>query len=242
MNSIVTVAAVAAMAALTGCTGTARGDNGGPTVQRSYQVGAFERIELAGPYDVEVRTGGSPSVSATGPEKLLEKLVVEVEGDRLRIHPRKERGLNFNWSSKGTAQLIVTVPMLRAAAIAGSGDMRIDKIAGERFDGEIAGSGALDLGAVEVGALSLEIAGSGEARARGGQARTARFDIAGSGDIDAGQVAVEEAEVSIAGSGNVAAKARGTADVNIAGSGDVELTGGARCSINKQGSGNVRCS
>ena len=36
----------------------------GPNVSASIQVGGFDQLEVAGPYDVEVRTGGAPSVSA----------------------------------------------------------------------------------------------------------------------------------------------------------------------------------
>ena len=46
----------AATLATAGC-GHSRAEDGGPTVQRSYQVGDFQRIEVAGPYDVDVRTG-----------------------------------------------------------------------------------------------------------------------------------------------------------------------------------------
>lgn len=233
---------MAAAAAAAGCT-SARGEDGGPAVQRNYQVGAFERIEVAGPYDVEVRTGSAPSVNASGPEKMVERMVVEVDGDTLTIHPRKRKGLNFGWSSHGEpVRLIVTVPRLAAAEIAGSGAIQIDRVAGDRFEGGVAGSGDLRLGQVEVGELKMGIAGSGEIRAGTGRAQRVEYDIAGSGDIDAADLAAEQAQVSIAGSGNVRANATRTASVDIAGSGDVRLTGGAKCEVSKAGSGNVECS
>ena len=233
--------AIGMLAAATAACGTARGDEPGPTAQRSYQVGDFQRIEVAGPYEVEVRTGSAASVSASGPEKMIERMVVEVEGDKLLIHPQKRNGLNFGWKRYEPVKLVVTVPALRAAAIAGSGGIRIDRIQGDSFKGEIAGSGDLQLGAVEVQTLNLGIAGSGEARAAG-RARNVEYDIAGSGDIDARGVASETASVSIAGSGNVTANATKTASVDIAGSGNVEMTGGAKCNVSKAGSGDVRCS
>jgi len=240
MRSAILFAILAAAGALAGC-GQTRAEAGGPTVQRNYGVGPFERIEVAGPYDVNVRTGGNPTVSASGPEKLLEQMVVEVKGDRLVIRPRKDRRI-FSWGRGGKAKVEVTAPQLRSAKIAGSGGIRIDRVRGESFEGAIAGSGDLDVDSLEVGDLKLAIAGSGELRARSGQARSASYKIAGSGDIDAGAIESETAEVSIAGSGNVSGRATGTADVSIMGSGDVVLTGGARCSISKAGSGNVRCS
>ena len=232
--------AIAAAAASAGC--ESRAQEGGSATQRSYQVGGFDRVEVAGPYDVRVRTGASPSVSASGPQELIERLVVEVKDGRLQIHPRKERG-GFNWNSnRGTATVDVTVPMLRAAAIAGSGEVRVDNISGDRFDGSVAGSGDLHLDSLQVQALKLSIAGSGDVRVAAGQAGNADYSIAGSGDIDAARVRAGTAAVSIAGSGNINGHAAETAAVSIIGSGNVELTGGAKCTVSKAGSGSVRCS
>jgi hypothetical protein len=234
-------AVIAASAAVAGC--QVHAQDGGPTVSRNYQVGNFQRIEVAGPYDVEVRTGGKPGVSAKGSEKLLERTLVEVRGDRLVIHPQEHNGFfHFGWSSHGKAHFMVTVPQLSGATIAGSGDIRVDKVQGQRFEGAVAGSGGIDVTAMDVQSLKLSIAGSGGVKAGSGKAQSAEYEIAGSGDVDAGAIATQQVKVSIAGSGGVKAHASGTADVSIMGSGDVDVSGGAKCSVSKAGSGNVRCS
>lgn len=230
-----------AAAALLGACNSARGEDGGPVVDRDYQVGNFDRLELAGAYDVTVRTGAAPSVHARGNEKLIEQLVVEVRNGALSVHP-KDRGFRWGSGPRGKVDLMVTVPALRGAELAGSGDIRIDRVAGDRFDGGIAGSGDLSVERVEVGSLKFAIAGSGGARAGSGRAQSVEYDIAGSGDINANGVAADSAKVSIAGSGNVTAQAAKAADVSIMGSGNVEISGGAKCNISKAGSGSVRCS
>ncbi len=211
----------------------------GPEVTRSYQVGAFEKIAVAGPYEVKVVTGGQPGVSAKGGENLLAETDVVVEGDTLKIMPKKRKGFRWGWSD-GKAVFTVNATALRGAAIAGSGGIAIDKVAGD-FDGDVAGSGALNLASVAGGKIKLAIAGSGDVSAAG-KADSVDLSIAGSGDINAGGLAAQTADVSIAGSGNITANASGTADVSIMGSGDVELTGGAKCNVSKHGSGDVRCS
>ena len=231
----------AAVLAVAACS-ESRAEDGGPSIQRSFPVGAFTKLEVAGPFDVAVSTGKQPSASAQGPQKLVEQMVVEVEGDTLKIHPRKNGGWfgGFRWGGD-KARVTLTVPMLQAAAIAGSGNIDVDRVAADRFRGSVAGSGKLRLPAVAVKQLDVEIAGSGDVEAAG-QAEGARYEIAGSGNIRAGRVEAREARASIAGSGNIEARASGTADVEIAGSGNIEVTGGAKCSISKAGSGNVRCS
>jgi len=236
------VAAVITAAALSGCQGHSRED-GGPTVSRSYQVGNFQQVELAGPYDVDIRTGANPSVSAKGSEKLLERTVVEVRGDKLVIRPESHVGFfNFGWSTSGKASFTITVPQLSAATLAGSGNIRIDKVQGASFDGVVAGSGGIDVGSVDVQELKVAIAGHGDAKLGAGKAQSAKYEIAGHGNVDAGQVQTQSVDVSIAGSGNVKAHASNTADVSIMGSGDVDIAGGAKCKISKAGSGDVRCS
>ena len=242
MRKSIAAALLAASAATAGC-GHNRSEDPGATVSRTYQVGNFQEIEVAGPYDVEVRTGANPSVAAEGGEKLLAKTKVVVENGKLRIHPEERHGFfNFGWSTRGSAKFVVTVPQLKGAAIAGSGDINIDRVKGDRFEGGVAGSGNLSVGAVEVQSLKLGIAGSGGVKAGAGTAKSAEYEIAGSGDIDASAVNAEQAKASIAGSGNIRAHATGTANVEIAGSGNVEVSGGAKCNSEKHGSGEVTCS
>jgi hypothetical protein len=239
-QSLATV--IAGSAALAGCQAGAQ-EGAGPTISRNYQVGNFQQIEVAGPYDVEVRTGPSASVSARGGEKLLERTVVEVDGNKLVIRPERNHSFfNFGWGSHGKASFTVTVPQLNGATIAGSGDIRVDKVAGQNFEGTVAGSGGIDVAAMDVQQLKLSIAGSGGVKAGSGKAQSAKYDIEGSGDIEAGAIQTQKLDVSIAGSGGVKAHSSGTADVSIMGSGNVEVAGGAKCNVSKAGSGSVRCS
>jgi hypothetical protein len=236
------VAAIAASAMLGGCQAGAH-EGAGPTVSRNYNVGNFQQIEVDGPYDVDVRTGSNPGVSARGGEKLLERTTVEVEGDKLVIRPEHNHSFfNFGWGSRGKATFTVTVPQLSGAKIAGSGDISIDKVTGANFDGAVAGSGGLDVGTLDVQQLKLSIAGSGSLKAGTGKAQSAKYDIAGSGDIEAAAIQTQSLFASIAGSGGIKAHASGTADVSIMGSGDIEVAGGAKCTVNKAGSGSARCS
>jgi hypothetical protein len=211
----------------------------GSTVSRTYQVGAFDKIEVSGPYDVKVATGGQPGASAKGGDKLLDETEVVVEGGTLKIRGKKHKGMRWSWGNSGKAEFTVTTAMLHSAEIAGSGGIDVDKVEGD-FKGAVAGSGDLRLAAINGGASEFSIAGSGKITAAG-KAQSAKLEIAGSGDIDAGGLAATDAEVSIAGSGKVRANASGTAKVEIMGSGDVNVTGGAKCSVSKAGSGNVTC-
>lgn len=235
--------AILATAALTASACTReRTEDAGPMGAKNFAVGNFTKLTIAGPYDVTVRTGGQPAVSAKGPQNVLDHLVVEVDGDELEIHPEKKNGWSgMRWRGSDKVTLEITVPMINEATVAGSGGVRIDKLNGNKFEGTVAGSGDLDLGGVDVGELEVSLAGSGSLRAAG-KARTAEYSIAGSGDIEAGNLISEILKVSIAGSGGVRANATKAGSVTIMGSGDVTVTGGAKCDVHKMGSGSVNCS
>lgn len=240
-KSIAAVLVTAAAIATAGCGHD--GASSGPTTSRNFQVGSFDKIEVAGPYTVQVRTGAGPSASARGPQEMVEHVVVEVKDGTLEIHPRDNHGFSFHWGNRdGHVEVAVTVPALSAAAVAGSGDVAVDHVRGDAFDGDVAGSGSVTLGSVEVKELKLSIGGSGDIKAAAGTAQSAEYEISGSGGIDAGGLTAEKAKVSIAGSGSAKARATGSAEVSIAGSGDVDISGGAKCKIDKVGSGDVRCS
>ena len=211
-----------------------------PATERSYRVGPFDSVGAAGASLVIVHVGGAPSVSAQGPAETLDKLEVVVEHGSLQIRPRREFRNNFNWSNLKPATFPVNAPRLTAASVAGSGDMRVDRIEGDRFAGSIAGSGNLDIAALRVAKADFSVAGSGNLTAHGSAGR-ADVSVAGSGNVRARGVAARTASVSIAGSGDAELTAEDTASVSIIGNGTAEIAGRARCTVSRIGSGHAHC-
>lgn len=244
MKRLLPVLALSAIAALaSGCNFSNGGEarDAGPAVDRTFQVGAFDRITVSGPYDVKVTTGGQPGVRARGGEAVLAETEVVVEDGELKIRPKNKHGNRWSWGKDNQVTMMVSAAAIHGATIAGSGGIDIDRASGGDFTGSVAGSGDLALGRVEANSAKFAIAGSGGVRAAG-KVNTLEVSIAGSGDVDLAALTATDAEVSIAGSGNVRATATGTAKVSMMGSGDVEVTGGAKCEVSKHGSGDVRCS
>ena len=224
---------------LGGCHLISKDHDSGPRATRDFSVTGFTRLSVAGNYDVEVHTGGAPSVHAEGGKARLDALDVKVEGGTLRIGARS--GMHWGWSDNGKVRLIVTVPALEAAELAGSGDISVDRASGPEFAGTIAGSGNLKLGAIKAQTVKLELSGSGGIQAAG-ETTTVSYNVSGSGDIDAAGLIAQTAALSMAGSGGIKAHASQSATIDMAGSGNVTMTGGGKCTIAKQGSGDVRCS
>ena len=237
-----TVAILLSNLALVACNMSAEAEpgerGGGPAVTRSYDLAGFDSVGLAGSQDVEVSVGGPFAVRAEGDADTIERLDLRVENGTLKIGTKRD-GIRIGWSrDRPPTRIFVTLPAIRAASLAGSGDLRIDRVQGERFDASVAGSGDIQIGELRVAALAARVAGSGNIKAAG-TAETAEISIAGSGDVDVGSVQSRTASASVVGSGDARIQASETANVSIAGSGDVWVTGSARCTISKRGSGEV---
>src|SRR5690349_2528665 len=88
MRKMLATALIGAAVTVSAC-GEGRSEEAGPVVSRNFQVGNFTEIKVAGPFDVDVKTGGQPSVSARGNQNLIDRLEVEVRGDTLVVRPKK---------------------------------------------------------------------------------------------------------------------------------------------------------
>ena len=191
-------------------------------------------------------TGPPPQkIALCGPAKL-----VVAEGDVFRVDVEPgSAGEDVRFAlgeaklgvSGGDADTVVrvTLPAPRKLTIAGAGSMTAEKLA---RDGKIsiAGSGRLEVAAVEGGRVKVSIAGSGRL-AIDGHADELELSIAGSGACDAEGLVVEKAAVSIAGSGDAIFTCNGEVAASLMGSGNVIVRGSARCSVHSMGSGTVTC-
>ncbi len=216
----------------------AKGTPSAPSSSRSFDVSSFNQVELAGSDDVRIVVGPAFSVQATGPEKTLEKLKIEVSGSTLSIG--RKRSFSMGWSNDKDALVTVTMPTIKSAGLAGSGDMNIDRVETPEFKASIAGSGNMSVKSAQVEKMRVSLAGSGDVTIAG-VTQTIDISIAGSGNVMAKDMSATNASISIAGSGNVDARASGAASVSLMGSGDVNISGTANCKTSKMGSGVVRC-
>jgi len=236
---------VLAVLPLVACGSVASGSNGdgvaasGTGTARSFAVADFTAVELAGADNVDVRVGPAFSVRAEGPSEQLDKLDIRRDGSTLRIG--RKRGGNWSISRGKGVRIYVTMPAIKGASLAGSGDLTIDAARADSFEASLAGSGDLRVGRLQAKEAEFEIAGSGNVTAAG-QVGSLEVSIAGSGNVSAPGLTAADAEISVAGSGDVTARVTRRAEVSVMGSGDVTLTGGARCQSSKMGSGAIRCS
>jgi len=211
----------------------------GEPIVEARDLKDFDAISLAGRYKVLVHQGSRYKLSVKAEANLLpyiETRVVEGQkGRSLEVQTKK----GFTLSAPQMPVIEVEVPQLRAVSMAGSGLIQVGAMNSPEFKVSIAGSGDIVLEDIRSERLQLSISGSGDVRAAGAVSSFS-VSLAGSGDVHARELQAADAKVSIAGSGDVVLSASKTLKVSIAGAGDVQYVGSPELSFSSSGSGSVK--
>jgi Putative auto-transporter adhesin, head GIN domain len=205
---------------LTGCDDSGVEGNGQRTSELR-DVGSFSRIRSDAELDIETVQGEVAEVTVSIDSNLQGLVKTRVSDDTLYIDTRE----NIDDTVDGP-HVRVTVPVLTAAKLAGSGRMAFWLDQPETpLDLYLSGSGAMRFegSAVAVGAY---LSGSGSIRLLG-QTRDLDVELSGSGSVRASELSADSASIELSGSGDISASVSQSVSVSLSGSGDVDLWGDA---------------
>ena len=211
--------------------------------RETKDVSTFTKISFRVSGKLYLKQGSPQKVEIEGKKDALEKIEVEVEGNRLVI--KREGNGWMDWSfgdDDDKVNVYVTVKDIEGLSVSGSGDLiGQGKITSSDLDLNVSGSGLLQLEAAVSGDLEADVSGSGEIVLKG-SCRNYDSDVSGSGRIDLDVAISEKATFGVSGSGKI--QAAGTANevkTNISGSGKVLAANleTNKCEVRISGSGDV---
>jgi hypothetical protein len=211
--------------------GTIKGE--GEVVKKEISLDAFEAVGLSFNGNVVLTQGSPQKVVVEAQANIIDNIKREVRGGSWSI------GYKENVREAKPVTVYITMPTLKGAAVAGSGNISsTSKFTGLKdLDLDVSGSGNIEL-SFEAQSADVAISGSGGAELDG---MTQSLDIAisGSGNVHATKLKASNCEVSIAGSGDAEVFVNGDLKAAISGSGDVHYTGNANVTAKVAGSGEV---
>ena len=172
--------------------------------EEARELPAFDAVTFGGAGDLFITVGEEQSVVLQGDPRLLEEVETKVKNGRLYIKRDDRSWFSFSREDYGPLTVLVTVPELDGAMLAGSGNLDVEGLKG--------------------GETKLTIAGSGNIDAEG-TLETLHLTIHGSGDINTEKLVVADAEVTINGSGDVIVNVENDLKATINGSGEIAYVG-----------------
>ena len=208
--------------------------------ERAFSVTDVDRVEVDGPVEVTLATGGASHARAIGEAAALGRVAIDVQGRTLRVRPNRSAWGGYPGDAPAPVKVVLSTRNLRSASLIGAGRLAVDRARGLRLDLAVSGSGELALGSADADTMVIGLLGSGRI-AVGGKAKQLRASIQGSGDLDGRGLNSEDAQLTANTSGAVAVGAARTAKVNALGRGTVEIIGAPACTVTGPSAGLVRC-
>ena len=195
-------------------------DGNGERTTESRELRDFSSVIADGSLDVEIQQGDTTSVVVSIDSNLQRLVLTHVADGRLIIDESKPIG-----DTVAGPHVIVTMPLLHAARLAGSGILSAETFSqADPIDLSLEGSGDMSFDG-QVPTLTARLEGSGDMRLHG-SATAVVLGLEGSGDLHATDLSAAAADIRLAGSGSIAATVTGPSRVTLDGSGDVDLFGG----------------
>lgn len=199
MRTLVVWLAVVSMA---GCQWRGGGERGSGVAKTEVrEVAPFSKVALEGSLRAEITAGAAQHVELSGDDNLVPLMRTEVEGQQLRIAPKR--------SIRPKLEMVAVIATPTLAAVSASG------------------STVIALRGVDSDAFDLTTSGSSKVTASGTAGRLA-IHVSGSGFVDTRELHAKNVEVRISGSGEVEVYATDVLDVTISGSGRVRYAGSPR--------------
>lgn len=193
----------------------------GPT-EEIRDLSAFTGIISRFDGNIVLKQGSPASVKVVGDEKAVKKLKTEIKNDNLEIFFSGKNRRN----DESDLTVYITMPDIESLSLIGGGDLRADSsFIISTLTVSLAGSGDIILQSLDGNRLDVNVAGSGDFSVLGGEVKEANLNVAGSGNMSLQTLTTQDATVSVAGSGDVTISAIKTLNATVAGSGNVQYHG-----------------
>lgn len=194
----------------------------GNIISKNITTSDYEEIGVAGAFHVTLIEGSEGKITLKGEENLLEYVVIETNGDELKI--KTEKGFSLQPSRGNKIEITIPVKAISSVSLAGSGDIISSfTLKSNQFKMSLAGSGDIKL-AIDAKNVTASLAGSGDINLKG-SCSDFEASLAGSGDIHALDLVSQNSKVNVSGSGNISTNCTEFIEARVSGSGDIEYKG-----------------
>lgn len=177
-----------------------RGDDKTETIA----VADFDRINIAGVFELDVGVGGDYALTISGREEDLARTTAKVvDGVLILDSGERDREGKRRFVKHGVTAK-VSLPALNGVDIAGVVDGDIRGVNAENFSADLSGVGDLNLS---------------------GTCGVFEADVSGVGDLDAEELKCRKVDVDVSGVGSASVYASESIDAEIAGIGSISVYG-----------------
>lgn len=219
-------------------TETAQSQRG--VITKNFNVGNFSAIETGIVGNIIFTQSNHTSVTAEGNEEMINRLIVKVEGDELKLSLKDNSKIKLR-NKKAKLTIKVSSPQLYNIKSDGVGSLFLEGIVKTNnlhIDSD--GVGNITASQLECNQLTVKSNGVGNIRLKG-KGRLAEYTSNGVGNIDTRDFIAEEVIVYLAGVGNVRCYASNNIELYSSGVGSIVYHGEPNIkTFEKNGVGSIK--
>lgn len=183
----------------------------GPVVSDTRTLGAFNRLDVGGVFDVKIEITEclEPSVTVSAQENILPLVKTKVVGESLEIT------MSGNSTSSENIELLVRTNALAALTVHGSADVSVKNI--------------------KSGAFYLDVSGTADIK-MSGQVAYLSADVSGSTGLNLTKTKVTNLQAHVSGTAHVQANVSEIVSLEVTGAASIVITGKPeKRNVNKSG-------
>lgn len=216
--------------------GSERIKGSGVARTEARNVSGFHAVALGVPARLKLRQGDSEGLSITGDDNIVALVETVVEDGALKIRWANKRDYSTNYKD---LEIVVNARNIDGLTVAGSGQIRAERLKTTNLRTTIDGSGGITFDALDADSVIAAIHGSGRLSAAG-RADSLDVTVAGSGEVSAAKLESRRARISLLGSAQATVWAKEDLNATIAGSGTIHYYGNPHLNQTVAGSGSIR--
>jgi hypothetical protein len=153
-------------------------DNTGPRIERRLTGQEFDKINIEGPWEVDVRPGPAATVVITGPDGLISAATLSVDDDSsLTV------ALRGGFGGSAGLHVLLEAPTLRAMRFAGAIEADVRDLVTDSLRIQAQGVSELRMTDSVIGELQLSSSGVAELDLRESLVGSAALDLSGVSDL-----------------------------------------------------------
>jgi len=192
--------------------------------------------------EVFLLTGETCDLRIEGDPQLVDKVVIQFEGDALKITYAAVIAdwTRFQWvSAESRLRYYLTVKQLSQVHMGGAGVIRADGLAGESLKINHAGVGSITLKRLDYHELGVILGGLGEINLDG-RVDEQVIELSGGGNYHAEQLHSQKADINLTGAGSAQIWAESTLNARVSGAGTIRFKGDPQIEQTVTGLGSVK--
>lgn len=214
-------------------------------LSQSYAIENIRYIEVGHAAKIEVQQGDAESLRAEGTADELERVTVDVKGERLILGIKNKKKGWFNWFGNNDDEIkfVVKVTELSGLQLSGAVHAKIGRLQGKSLELNTSGASHVRFEGLDYEQLSLELSGASHLVTEVISLQTLRLSGSDASKIEVnGDVKLEELDINLSGASKYSGRslAAEQAKINASGASNIDIGAIESLEVEASGASNVR--